>query len=100
MLPSANISNAAATIRLGELENRGLTAPARTAVSQIARNTSIDSVPSIQLSLRRQYDRRGGARVGRFSVSIFGEAASTMLPPSACPGEVDAGSPKRTCANA
>src|SRR5690242_13518520 len=77
MLPSANISIAVATMRLGELVNRGLTASARTASSHNARNTSIDSVPSRRFSLRRQADRRGAAGV---SMSVMGAVAVTIAP--------------------
>ena len=55
------------TIRLGELVNSGLTAPTRTTISQNARKASIDRLPSIQFSLRRQYERRDGRRAMGFS---------------------------------
>ncbi len=46
MLPSANITTAARTMRLGELVNSGLTHPNSTAISQNARKISIEMLPS------------------------------------------------------
>src|SRR5947209_1828916 len=81
MLPSANISTAAATIRLGELLNNGLTQPATTASSQNARNASIDPVPSIKFSLLRQNNFRGlGLAAAGVSLTITGDEVSTVDP--------------------
>src|SRR5689334_3101396 len=79
MLPSANISIAAATMRLGELVNSGLTASARTASSHSARNTSIESVLMRTFSLRRHAERRDGAAAG-VSISVTGAVAVTDAP--------------------
>jgi hypothetical protein len=54
VLPSANISMAVRTIRLGELVNSGLTHPRSTEASQNARNTSMEIVPSSACSCRAQ----------------------------------------------
>ena len=63
MLPSANMSMAVRTIRLGELVNSGLTHPKPTEASQNDRNTSIEMVPSRACSCRAQNDL-GGPRLG------------------------------------
>src|SRR5262245_1322993 len=56
MLPSANISIAVRTMRLGELVNSGLTQPNATEASQNDRNTSMEMVPSSACSCRFQND--------------------------------------------
>src|SRR6185295_14904506 len=54
MLPSANMSMAVRTIRLGELVNSGLTHPKSTEACQNDRNTSMEIVPSSACSCRAQ----------------------------------------------
>jgi hypothetical protein len=65
MLPSANISIAVRTMRLGDEVNSGLTHPNATDASQNARNASMEMVPSSACSRRFQNDflRTGFASV-------------------------------------
>src|SRR3954453_12148201 len=84
MLPSANISMAVRTIRLGELVKSGLTHPRSTEASQNDRNTSIEIVPSRVCSCRAQNVLGGpassssGGRAGAVS------GAGPGLPDTGC----------------
>src|SRR5262245_16189455 len=79
MLPSANISIAVRTMRLGELVNSGLTQPNATEDSQNDRKTSMEMVPSSARSCRFQNDRAAtgpGSAETRFSLVA---TAASML---------------------
>src|SRR6478736_709573 len=84
MLPSANMSIAVRTIRLGELVNSGLTHPKPTEASQNDRNTSMEIVPSRVCSCRAQNVLGGpassssGGRAGAVSGAGLG------LPDTGC----------------
>src|SRR6476660_7319946 len=88
MLPSANMAMAVRTIRPGELVNSGLTQPRSTEVSQNARNTSIEIVPSRACSCRAQNDVGGG----RMLSSRAGRAAACSTAPCMLAGAGAGGS--------